>query len=98
MAYILFVNPTIVGSGFELALMHAIGSSTLTPQYQELVYTIKLGVAAGTAIAAAFGTLLMAFFARLPFAMAPGMGGLVHSLLGNTSLHNHPTQHWSYWA
>lgn len=74
MAYILFVNPTIVGSGFELALMHAIGSSTLIPQYQELVYTIKLGVAAGTAIAAAFGTLLMAFFARLPFAMAPGMG------------------------
>ena len=74
MAYILFVNPAIVGSGFELALMHALGTSSLSPQYQALVYTVKLGIAAGTAIAAAFGTLLMAFFARLPFAMAPGMG------------------------
>ncbi|MGC9153074.1 MAG: NCS2 family permease [Vulcanisaeta sp.] len=74
MAYILFVNPTIVGGGFELALMHALGTNTLNAQYQALVYTIKLGIAAGTAIAAAFGTLFMAFFARLPFAMAPGMG------------------------
>ncbi|WP_048057197.1 NCS2 family permease [Vulcanisaeta moutnovskia] len=74
MAYILFVNPTIVGGGFELALMHALGTNTLSAQYQALVYTIKLGIAAGTAIAAAFGTLFMAFFARLPFAMAPGMG------------------------
>ncbi|PLC69000.1 uracil permease [Vulcanisaeta sp. EB80] len=74
MAYILFVNPAIVGSGFELALTHALGTSSLSPQYQALVYTVKLGIAAGTAIAAAFGTLLMAFFARLPFAMAPGMG------------------------
>jgi len=74
MAYILFVNPAIVGAGFELALEHAIGSDVLAPQYQALVYTVKLGIAAGTAIAAAFGTLFMAFFARLPFAMAPGMG------------------------
>lgn len=74
MAYILFVNPTIVGDGFELALMHALGTNALSAQYQALVYTIKLGVAAGTAIAAAFGTLFMAFYARLPFAMAPGMG------------------------
>ncbi|MGC9179858.1 MAG: NCS2 family permease [Vulcanisaeta sp.] len=74
MAYILFVNPAIVGGGFELALMHALGTNTLSAQYQALVYTIKLGIAAGTAIAAAFGTLFMAFFARLPFAMAPGMG------------------------
>ncbi|WP_252901392.1 hypothetical protein [Vulcanisaeta sp. JCM 14467] len=74
MAYILFVNPAIVGGGFELALMHALDTNTLSPQYQALVYTVKLGIAAGTAVAAAFGTLLMAFFARLPFAMAPGMG------------------------
>ena len=74
MAYILFVNPAIVGGGFELALMHALGTNTLSAQYQALVYTVKLGIAAGTAVAAAFGTLFMAFFARLPFAMAPGMG------------------------
>jgi len=96
MAYILFVNPAIVGTGFELALEHAIGSDVLAPQYQELIYTVKLGIAAGTAIAAAFGTLFMAFFARLPFAMAPGMGGeRVHSLFRNTCLHSHVTEYRS---
>lgn len=55
--------------------MHALGTNTLSAQYQALVYTVKLGVAASTAIAASLGTLFMAFYARLPFAMAPpGMG------------------------
>lgn len=55
--------------------MHVLGTNTLSAQYQALVYTVKLGVAAGTAIAASLGTLFMAFYARLPFAMAPpGMG------------------------
>ncbi|WP_069807869.1 NCS2 family permease [Vulcanisaeta thermophila] len=77
MAYILFVNPVIVGGGFELALKESLGlspSAALPPGYAALVTTVKLGIAAGTALAAAFGTLFMAFFARLPFALAPGMG------------------------
>jgi len=77
MAYILFVNPLIVGGGFELVLMRELGvsdPSALGPQYVELVNQVKVGIATATAFAAAFGTLLMAFYARLPFAMAPGMG------------------------
>ncbi len=54
MAYILFVNPSI--------LSIAIGEEFI-PQ----LVTV-------TALAAAFGTLVMALWAKLPFALAPGMG------------------------
>jgi AGZA family xanthine/uracil permease-like MFS transporter len=77
MAYILFVNPLIVGSGFQQVLMSELGVSSpgsLAPQYVSLVNEVKVGIATATAFAAAFGTLLMALYARLPFAMAPGMG------------------------
>ena len=61
MAYILAVNPYIL-SGADLP-------PELKANYPEFgaVFT-------ATAVAAAIGTLLMAFLARLPIAQAPGMG------------------------
>lgn len=53
MAYIIVVNPNILGMGNE---------------------AIQNGVFFATCISAAIGTLIMAFFANLPFAQAPGMG------------------------
>ena len=52
MAYIIFVNPNILGA------------SGMNPQ----------GVFVATILAAALGTLLMAFLANLPYAQASGMG------------------------
>ncbi|HEY8393577.1 MAG TPA: NCS2 family permease, partial [Thermaerobacter sp.] len=52
MAYILFVNPQILGA------------AGLDPQ----------AVLMATALSAGLATLLMGLFARLPFALAPGMG------------------------
>ncbi|MEZ4473848.1 MAG: NCS2 family permease [bacterium] len=53
MAYILFVNPAILG--------------TAIPASQPALLT-------ATALAAAVGCLVMGLWARLPFALAPGMG------------------------
>lgn len=55
MAYILFVNPQVLGKAINIP---GIESQLLTT----------------TALAAAFGTLVMALVARYPFAVAPGMG------------------------
>ncbi|MEM0044117.1 MAG: NCS2 family permease [Sulfolobales archaeon] len=74
MAYIIFVNPLIIGEGFELALKNALGVENLSPDQIALVNSIKIGIATATIIAASFGSILMALYARLPFAMAPGMG------------------------
>ena len=52
MAYILFVNPNILGdAGMD-----------------------KTAVLMATAVACAFGSILMGLFANLPFGLAPGMG------------------------
>ncbi|MGB9725374.1 MAG: NCS2 family permease [Fervidicoccaceae archaeon] len=77
MAYILFVNPTILTDGFSIALHQALGipiGNPLPEQYQGLLYSIRLGFTVATAISAAFATLIMAIYAKLPFALAPGMG------------------------
>jgi len=74
MAYIIFVNPLIVGSGFEIALKNALGVQALSPEQVALVNSVKVGIATATILAASFGSILMALYARLPFAMAPGMG------------------------
>ncbi len=74
MAYIIFVNPAIVGGGFEFALRSKLQLETLTPELQALVNNVKVGIATATILAAAFGSLVMGFYARLPFALAPGMG------------------------
>lgn len=58
MAYILFVNPSILGKAIQLGE----GANT----FGQLL--------CATAIAAAIGTVGMGLFARYPFATAPGMG------------------------
>lgn len=58
MAYIIFVNPAILSNAIFLE-----APGDLFPQ----ILTV-------TVLAAAFGTLLMALWAKLPFALAPGMG------------------------
>lgn len=58
MAYILFVNPTILQNAIHLGA----GANT----FGQLL--------TATALAAAVGTLLMGLLARYPFALAPGMG------------------------
>jgi len=74
MAYIIFVNPIIVGSGFEIALKNALGTQNLTDDQIALVNSVKIGIATATMIAAAFGSILMGLLARLPLGLAPGMG------------------------
>lgn len=61
MAYILFVNPTILSLSDVPDLPEGIGMD------QGAVFT-------ATALAAAVGTLLMGLIARYPIALAPGMG------------------------
>ena len=58
MAYILVVNPAILSEAIQLP-----GGASAFPQ-----------LLTATALAAAFGTLLMGLLARYPFAVAPGMG------------------------
>lgn len=77
MAYILFVNPMILTEGFSIALHQALGipiGTSLPEQYQSLMYSVRLGFTAATAISAAVATLIMAIYAKMPFALAPGMG------------------------
>jgi AGZA family xanthine/uracil permease-like MFS transporter len=58
MAYILFVNPSILSKAIELS-----------PQANSFGQIMS-----ATALAAALGTLVMGLYARYPFATAPGMG------------------------
>lgn len=58
MAYILFVNPEILGKAIQLPGVPNIHGQLM----------------AATALAAAIGTLAMGLIARYPFATAPGMG------------------------
>jgi AGZA family xanthine/uracil permease-like MFS transporter len=76
MAYILFVNPSILTSGFQIALANAIGVSpnSIPQSYEPLIQSVKLGFTVATATAAGVATLIMALLARLPFGLAPGMG------------------------
>lgn len=62
MAYIIFVNPEIIST--PAALM---GDEALSLQ-------IRNGVFFATCFAAFIGTTMMALYAKLPFAQAPGMG------------------------
>ena len=58
MAYILFVNPQILGQGITVA-----GDANIHAQ-----------LLSSTAIAAAVGSIMMGVFAKYPIAVAPGMG------------------------
>jgi AGZA family xanthine/uracil permease-like MFS transporter len=77
MAYILFVNPLILTSGFEIALRTALNIAPTSPipsDYLSLINVIRLGFTVATALAAAIATLIMALYAKMPFGLAPGMG------------------------
>lgn len=73
MAYIIFVNPNILmqsGMNSRGLMGDAAVKAGLSVANDPLVASIF----AATCIAAAIGTLIMALYANLPFAQAPGMG------------------------
>jgi AGZA family xanthine/uracil permease-like MFS transporter len=76
MAYILFVNPSILTSGFEYSMSLATGMplSDISQQYPALIQQVELSFTVATALAAGVASLIMSLYARLPFALAPGMG------------------------
>jgi len=61
MAYIIFVNPSILSD--PLYILGVEGADAL-----------KASIFVATCISAAVGTLIMALYAKIPFAQAPGMG------------------------
>jgi len=73
MAYIIFVNPAILQGAFlsaatETSEPHLVGFPDVSAEQVVGALTIA------TCIAAAVGSVLMAFWANLPVALAPGMG------------------------
>lgn len=62
MAYILAVNPSIVGD------------SLMKPGLTETAANLSGGLFLATAISAFFGTMLMGLWANIPIGLAPGMG------------------------
>ncbi|MGC9048048.1 MAG: NCS2 family permease, partial [Caldisphaera sp.] len=73
MAYILFVNPSILTSGFEYSMSLATGMplSDISQQYPALIQQVELSFTVATALAAGVASLIMSLYARLPFALAP---------------------------
>ncbi|PMB75995.1 MAG: NCS2 family permease [Fervidicoccus fontis] len=87
MAYILFVNPSILTDGFTIALHQALGIPMTQPipqEYMPLVYNVKLGFTLATALSAATATLIMSLYAKMPFGLAPGMGE--NAFIGYTAI------------
>jgi len=71
MAYIIFVNPNILKfAGMNLPGIKGEGAAA----FNALNDPIVASVFAATCLSAAVGTFIMAFYANLPFAQAPGMG------------------------
>src|SRR5690554_3290075 len=71
MAYIIFVNPSIL----KEAGMNAAGLLGAEAAELGMVTDPVVGaVFVATCIAAVIGTLMMGIYANLPFALAPGMG------------------------
>ena len=62
MAYIIVVNPTMLADPFNI-----MGQAEYAAQVQN-------GVFFATCLISFFGTFLMAMYAKVPFAQAPGMG------------------------
>lgn len=62
MAYIVFVNPTILSDPFNI-----MGQADTAAAIRDSVFI-------ATCIASFVGTILMALYAKIPFAQAPGMG------------------------
>lgn len=72
-AYIIFVNPNILmQSGMNSKGL--VGEAALKAGISAINDPLVASIFAATCIAAAVGTLIMALYANLPFAQAPGMG------------------------
>ncbi|MCM0650546.1 NCS2 family permease [Clostridium swellfunianum] len=70
-AYIIFVNPNIL----KFAGMNAQGiKGDGAAAFSALNDPVVASVFAATCLSAAIGSLIMAFYANLPFVLAPGMG------------------------
>lgn len=70
-AYIIFVNPSILRfAGMNVQGIKGDGAAI----FNSLNDPIVASVFAATCISAAIGTFIMAFYANLPFVLAPGMG------------------------
>lgn len=73
MAYIIFVNPSILmQSGMNAKGL--VGDAAVKAGLSAINDPVVASIFAATCIAAAVGTLVMALYANLPFAQAPGMG------------------------
>ncbi|MBW9170814.1 NCS2 family permease [Clostridium estertheticum] len=71
MAYIIIVNPNILRfAGMNLPGIKGEGAGAFTALNDPVVASVF----AATCLTAAIGTFVMAFYANLPFAQAPGMG------------------------
>lgn len=70
-AYIIFVNPNILKfAGMNIQSIKGEGAAA----FSALNDPVVASVFAATCISAAIGTFIMAFYANLPFVLAPGMG------------------------
>jgi AGZA family xanthine/uracil permease-like MFS transporter len=70
-AYIIFVNPNILKfAGMNVQSIKGEGAAA----FSALNDPVVASVFAATCISAAIGTFIMAFYANLPFVLAPGMG------------------------
>ena len=73
MAYIIFVNPSVLmQSGMNSRGL--IGDAAVKAGLSAINDPVVASIFTATCIAAAVGTLVMALYANLPFAQAPGMG------------------------
>ena len=73
MAYIIFINPSILmQSGMNSKGL--VGDAAIKAGLSAINDPVVASIFAATCIAAAVGTLVMALYANLPFAQAPGMG------------------------
>ncbi len=73
MAYIIFVNPSILMQA-GMNARGLMGEAAVKAGLSAINDPVVASVFAATCIAAAIGTFIMAFNANLPFAQAPGMG------------------------
>lgn len=73
MAYIIFVNPSILMQA-GMNSKGLMGDAAVKAGLSAINDPVVASVFAATCIAAAIGTLVMALYANLPFAQAPGMG------------------------
>ncbi|NMM64184.1 NCS2 family permease [Clostridium sp. P21] len=73
MAYIIFVNPSILMQA-GINSKGLVGDAAVKAGLSAINDPVVASVFGATCIAAAVGTLIMALYANLPFAQAPGMG------------------------